>query len=474
MPRAQQNDRSALCLLALLNLKKRTSWSDCKNPLVGITPMMEFARDQYGKRYAPNSRETFRRQTIHQMVAAGIALYNPDNPARPVNSPKAVYQIQSDTLTLLRSFGTAGWNKNLEKYLKTRQTLTARYAKEREMNKLPVDLATGETIRLSPGDHSELIKAIIEEFAPRYVPGGVLIYAGDTGDKWGYFDKALLAKLGVVVDGHGKMPDVVLYYPARKWLLLVESVTSHGPMDGKRHEELAELFVKSKAGLVYVTAFPSRAVMSRYLVRISWETEVWCADAPSHLMQRRPTTQDITWLLDLHQNKQLDLNPPYQRRSVWTRKDKQFFLDTIFRNYPSPAIFLHKTIDEAGKATYHVVDGKQRTQTILEFANDKLKVSSDYGDVRLNGKKWSSLQGEQALKQTFWNYQITVEMIDIVEGTIVNEVFDRLNRNSRKLTQQELRHAKFDGWLITTVENEAEKDEWRTLGVATTARVSGW
>jgi hypothetical protein len=284
MTRAQRNDRSALCLLALLNLTKKKSWASAENPFVGITPMMEFARDQYGKLYAPNSRETFRRQTIHQMVAAGIALYNPDNPSRPVNSPKAVYQIEVDTLTLLRSFGTAAWHKNLEKYLKTRQTLTARYAKEREMKKLPVKLATGDTIRLSPGAHSELIKAIIEEFAPRYVPAGILVYACDTGDKWGYFDKLLLAKLGVVVDGHGKMPDVVLYYPERKWLLLVESVTSHGPVDGKRHDELARLFTKSKAGLVYVTAFPSRGVMSRYLGEIAWETEVWCADAPSHLI----------------------------------------------------------------------------------------------------------------------------------------------------------------------------------------------
>ena len=284
MPRAQQNDRSALCLLALLDLKKGKSWAEAKDPLVGITPMMEFARDHYGKQYAPNSRETFRRQTIHQLVAAGIALYNPDDPARPVNSPKAVYQIEADTLTLMRSYGTAAWNKNLTKYLKTRQTLTARYAKERDMKKLPVKLATGETIRLSPGAHSELIKAILEEFASRFVPGGVLIYAGDTGEKWGYFDKELLAKLGVAVDGHGKMPDVVLYYPEREWLLLVESVTSHGPVDGKRHEELARLFAKSKAGLVYVTAFPSRAIMARYLGEIAWETEVWCADAPSHLI----------------------------------------------------------------------------------------------------------------------------------------------------------------------------------------------
>jgi hypothetical protein len=284
MPRAQQNDRSALCLLALLDLTQGRSWAVARNPLVGITPMMQFARDHYGKQYAPNTRETFRRQTMHQLVAAGIALYNPDDPARPVNSPKAVYQIEPDTLKLLRTFGTAAWIKKLAAYQKNRKTLTARYARAREMQKLPVKLATGETMRLSPGDHSELIKAIIEEFAPRFVPGSVLIYAGDTGEKWGYFDKKLLAKLGVEVDGHGKMPDVVLYCPKRGWLLLVESVTSHGPVDGKRHDELARLFAGSKAGLVYVTAFPARAVMARYLGEIAWETEVWVADAPSHLI----------------------------------------------------------------------------------------------------------------------------------------------------------------------------------------------
>jgi hypothetical protein len=188
-------------------------------------------------------------------------------------------------------------------------------------------------------------------------------------------------------------------------------------------------------------------------------------------MHRRPSTQDLTWLLDLHQNGQLDLDPPYQRRSVWTRKDKQFFLDTIFRNFPSPAIFLHKTIDESGKATYHVVDGKQRTQTILEFvALGRLRLANDYGDIRLDGKKWSELEGEQSLKQRLWNYQITVEMIDVVDGSVINEVFDRLNRNARKLTDQELRHAKYEGWLINEVETESTREEWRTLGVVTTAR----
>ena len=284
MPRTQQNERSALCLLALLNLTREKSWADAEDPLVGITPMMEFAREHYGKRYAPNTRETFRRQTIHQLVAAGLVRYNLDDPTRPVNSPKAVYQISPDAVALLRSFRTAVWNKNVAAYLETRQTLAARYAREREMQMQPVKLMAGEKIRLSPGEHSELIKAVIEEFAPRFVPEGMLVYVGDTGEKWGYFDKGLLGRLGIVIDSHGKMPDVVLYYPKREWLLLVECVTSHGPVDAKRHAELAELLALATAGRVYVTVFPSRSVMTRYLSNIAWETEVWCADSPSHLI----------------------------------------------------------------------------------------------------------------------------------------------------------------------------------------------
>jgi len=284
LPRAQQNERSALSLLALLNLTPGKAWAKAENPLVGITPIMDWVREHYGKEYAPNTRETFRRQTMHQFCDAGIALYNPDRPDRPVNSPKAVYQIEPAALALLRTFGTPAWHDSLTAYLAERETLVARYAKEREQNRIPVEIAPGKEITLSPGEHSELIRAIIEDFAPRFAPGSVLVYAGDTGDKWGYFDAPLLAGLGVDVDSHGKMPDVVLHFTAKNWLLLVESVTSHGPVDGKRHAELAALFAGSIAGLVYVTAFPNRAVMGRYLGDIAWETEVWVADAPSHLI----------------------------------------------------------------------------------------------------------------------------------------------------------------------------------------------
>ena len=162
--------------------------------------------------------------------------------------------------------------------------LVARYAQARDQNRVPVKIAPDKQITLSPGEHSKLIRTIIEEFGPRFAPGSVLVYMGDTGNKWGYFDAVLLAELGVNINAYGKMPDVVLYDAERKWLLLVEAVTSHGPVDSKRHAELAQLFAEAHAGLIYVTAFPNRAMMTRHLGEIAWETEVWVAEAPSHLI----------------------------------------------------------------------------------------------------------------------------------------------------------------------------------------------
>lgn len=283
LPRAQQNERSALCLLALLDLTPARKWKQAGSPQIGITPIMDWAKAHYGADYAPNSRETFRRQTMHQFVAAGIAQYNPDDLKRPVNSPRAVYQIEATTLVLLRTWGSRVWKKQLAEWLKSRQTLTARYARNRELEQVPVQHGKGK-LTFSPGAHSQLIKAIVEVFAPRFAPGSVLIYAGDTGRKWAYFDVGQLNILGVTVDAHGKMPDVVLHDTQRNWLLLVESVTSHGPVDGKRRDELAVLFAGANAGLVYVTAFPDRVTYRKYCADVAWETEVWIADAPEHMI----------------------------------------------------------------------------------------------------------------------------------------------------------------------------------------------
>ena len=284
VPREQQNERSALVLLALAGIRPETAWAKVTAPMLGITEMMDFFRDAYGKNYAPNTRETVRRQTVHQFVQIGLLIQNPDKPDRPVNSPHNVYQLETTALTLLKLFGTKTWSGAVDDYKIAATKLAALREKEREMARMPVTMPDGEVIQLTAGGQNDLMKALVEEFCPRFTPGGHVLYLGDAGAKWLVQEPKALAKLGIVVDEHGKMPDLVVHFTDKNWLVLIEAVTSHGPMNLKRKNELRELFGKSKAGLVFVTAFPTRSAMLKYLGEISWETEVWVAEAPSHMI----------------------------------------------------------------------------------------------------------------------------------------------------------------------------------------------
>ena len=284
LPREQQNERSALTLLALLNLTPDKGWEDAANPLCGITQMMSFFKEHYGKTYAPNTRETVRRFTMHQFVQAGLAVENPDRPDRPTNSPKWCYQVAPEFLDVLRRFGTKTWRPSVKKLLVEVVGLKERYARERDMLQIPIQLAPGKEVKLSPGGQNVLIKQIVEEFCPLYTPAGQVLYVGDSAAKWGYYDSDLLASLNVEIEQHGKMPDVVVFMKDKNWLVLIEAVTSHGPVNPKRHVELKELFEGCTAGLVFVSAFPDKKTLNKYLGEIAWETDVWCADSPTHLI----------------------------------------------------------------------------------------------------------------------------------------------------------------------------------------------
>ena len=284
LPTAQQNERSALTLLALLDLKPVTAWSDASSPLRGITQMMDFFSKHYGKTYKPNTRESVRRLTVHQFLDAGIIIPNPDNPKRPINSGRTVYQIEPAVLEVIQCFGTNQFERCLRAHLINIETLQRKYAQEREMNRIPVQLPDGQTFTLSPGGQNVLISKIISEFCERFTHGGKVLYVGDADEKWMIFDEEGFRKLGITVDAHGKMPDVVIHFKKKDWLVLVEAVTSHGPIDPKRQAELKTLFAPFKDRLVLVTAFLTRKDLTKFLGQISWETEVWVAESPDHLI----------------------------------------------------------------------------------------------------------------------------------------------------------------------------------------------
>ena len=284
LPKAQQNERSGLTLLALLGLRPSMAWSEAAAPLMGITPLMDHMAEHYDKRYAPNSRETVRRRSVQQFEAAGLIVRNPDAPARPVNSGKNSYQVRDGALNLLRSYSTASWALELSRFKLQVADLSERWQAERASHRIPVLLPDGAEVTLSPGGQNVLIAALIESFCPVFTPGGHVLYIGDADEKFAVYYPDELAELGVAIEEHGKMPDLVVHHVDRGWLVLVEAVTSHGPVDPKRHDELRILFAASTVGLVFVTAFLDRRSLAKYLGEISWETEVWVAESPTHLI----------------------------------------------------------------------------------------------------------------------------------------------------------------------------------------------
>ena len=170
------------------------------------------------------------------------------------------------------------------------------------MPKFFLTLSSGERVPSTVIGEDRVVRAVIEELCPRWFPG-ILAYIGDVKDKCLHLDSAYLEGLGVVIAPAAKMPDIVVHDARRNWLVLIEAVSTAGPVDGKRRKELKELFQGCRAGLVFVTAFETRAAMQGFLSQISWETEVWIADNPDHLIHFNGERflgpyPDVSWTSD--------------------------------------------------------------------------------------------------------------------------------------------------------------------------------
>ena len=129
-----------------------------------------------------------------------------------------------------------------------------------------------------------LVKGVIEVFCARWTPAAAILGIRDSTRNLVHLNANALAALGVTLDSAAKIPDVIVHHRARNWLLLIEAVTSAGPVDGKRRKELKDLFAGCKAGLVFVTAFENRRTMQTFVSHIAWESEVWIAEDPDHMI----------------------------------------------------------------------------------------------------------------------------------------------------------------------------------------------
>lgn len=276
---------AALTLLALINIKPKDAWKNAARQSLTVTKgIMAFAAKYYDKEYAPNTRETFRRHVLHQFVQAGVADYNPDNPSLPTNSPKAHYAISQAALSAIHVWKTSKWNDECINFAKQKGSLIELYRKKRNITMVPVHLSGGKILKLSPGRHNEIQAAVIREFGPRFAPNAKVLYLGDTAKKNLHIDTVTLQKMSISVTEHDKLPDIILFDGKRNWIFLIEVVTSHGPMSPKRVVELRKMFSHCAVGIVFVSAFLDFSQFRKYSKDIAWETEVWIAEIPDHLI----------------------------------------------------------------------------------------------------------------------------------------------------------------------------------------------
>ena len=277
LPKTQQSDICVLTVLGMADIKPETDWSEATNNWLRIHDIIQFANANYSVSYAENSRETFRKQALHHFRTAAIVEDN----GKSTNSPNYRWRLTREFVDILQNIGIT--DAPLKAFLNNHERLVDIYASKKIMEKMPVKI-NGQDFTFSPGSHNELQKAIIEEFAPRFAPGSECLYVGDTTEKDLVKNVAKLRELGFEITLHDKMPDVVLYREDKDWIYFVESVTSVGPMDPKRLVEIGQMTGNVTSGMIFVTAFLDFKTFKKFSEKLAWETEVWIADMPDHMI----------------------------------------------------------------------------------------------------------------------------------------------------------------------------------------------
>lgn len=283
MPPAQQTDMAALTLLVLAGLSEGDAWTSATRRRLRVHDILAEIKARYGRAYAENTRETVRRQVLHQFGQAGIVQKNPDDPKLATNSPRTHYVLTENALKVLRAYSSPAWDEQLAAFRAISGSLHELYQRNRAQNRVPLTYL-GQLYQLSPGEHNELQAAVITEFAPRFAPGAKLLYLGDSEKKRLVIDEDMLARLHIPFTQHDKLPDIVLYCEAQNVIYLIEAVTSHGPVSHKRRVELEQMLERCEAGRIYVSAFPDFVTFRSFITEIAWGTEVWLSATPAHLI----------------------------------------------------------------------------------------------------------------------------------------------------------------------------------------------
>ena len=276
-------ERMAVCFLAVAGVTK--DWSKAKeNANLKSRDIINIVNKSFEEKISSGSYDDIRRKDLKLLVLANIVINSGVNKGSATNDPTRGYALHPDFKNLIVTYNTTTWSKTLKAFNKNRPSLAEILSRKRNIEKIPVKLPSGKPLELSLGEHNVLQKAIIEEFLPRYGSDCSVLYIGDTSNKSLHIETEELKKLNFFELSHDELPDIIAYSKKHNWLYLIEAVYSSGPMSETRVLELRKMLKDCKAELIFVTAFLTRNDFRKWQMDIAWETEVWTADHPDHLV----------------------------------------------------------------------------------------------------------------------------------------------------------------------------------------------
>ncbi len=278
-------ERMAMAFLALANVKKSSEWSlvDSFHSL-RTREIIKYWNNNFYEKICESSYDDIRRKDLKLTVLAGIIIPSARHPTAARNDGTRAFALSPEYALLIKAFRSKSWEDDVKNFLANKVTLEERLSDKRDLSLIPVYFPSGKTSEFSPGKHNELQKAIIEEFLPRYGYGAEVLYVGDAANKFLHLEKERLEELNFFELSHGELPDVIAYSKQKNWLYLIEAVHSSGPISPIRLLELKKLTEQCTADIIFVTAFLSRNTFRQFAPDIAWETEVWIAEAPDHVV----------------------------------------------------------------------------------------------------------------------------------------------------------------------------------------------
>lgn len=281
----RRSERVAMVLLATANIHSLSKINQPKtiddSVVMKTRDIINFMNSHFGENISSGSYDDIRRKDLKLLILGSIVKRTNENLAH--NDSSRGYALNHSAAPLFQSYGTESWEQEVSKFIEIHGSVANLLDRTRDIVKIPITIES-KTLEFSNGEHNVLQKAIVEEFLPLYGYGAEVLYIGDTADKYLHLNQRKLDELGFFKLDHGELPDVVAYSENKNWLYLIEAVHSSGPISENRLLELKKLTNNCKADIVYVTAFLDRTTFRTWVKDIAWETEVWIADNPTHLI----------------------------------------------------------------------------------------------------------------------------------------------------------------------------------------------